>query len=253
MTDKKTDANKSKKGSKATKKKTAEKPKTYVVLVLDESGSMQSCKDAARNHFNEQVQTVKETAKGQTVKVSLVKFSTRVNELYFNKPLKELAEIGPREYNPSGNTALYDAMGLTMLKMDKELKDLKKKNVSVLFVVVSDGEENHSKEFGGEHGRERLQTMIEERQKTDRWTFTYMGANQDITKVAKSLGIHLGNTTAFDTHNFHDATARGSKALRSYMSSRTIGTTSVNSFYDADTNSVPKIDKKASSTKLKSA
>lgn len=234
MTDKKTVANKSKKGSKATKKKTAEKPKTYVVLVLDESGSMLSCKDAARNHFNEQVQTVKETAKGQTVKVSLVKFSTKVNELYFNKSVKELTEIGTKDYNPSGNTALYDAMGLTMLKMDKELKDLKKKNVSVIFVVVSDGEENYSKEFGGEHGRERLQTMIEERQETGRWTFTYMGANQDITQVAKSLGIHVGNTTVFDVHDFKSATTRASKALRSYMSSRSAGTTAVRSFYEPD-------------------
>lgn len=211
------------------------KPKTYVVLVLDESGSMTSCREAARNHFNEQVQTIKDTAKGQTVKVTMVKFSSQVNELYFNKPVKELTEISPGDYNPRGNTALYDAMGLTMLKMDRELKDLNKDNVSVIFVVVSDGQENHSKEFGGENGRERLQSMIDERQKTDRWTFTYMGANQDITQVAKSLGIHVGNTTAFDVHDFKSATTRGSKALRSYMSSRSVGTTAVNSFYDSNT------------------
>jgi uncharacterized protein YegL len=225
-----------KKAPKAKAKKKTPKPKTYVVMILDESGSMYSCQGAARNHFNEQVQAIKDTSKGQTVRASMVKFNGNVNELYFNKPLKELNELGTRDYSPRGSTALYDAMGFTMIKMGKTLKDLDKEHVSVLFVVVSDGEENSSKEFGGEHGRERLQEMIDTRQKTDRWTFTYMGANQDITKVAKDLGIHRANTTTFNTRDFRDATRRSRASIGNYMTSRGLGKKSVKTFYDSSKN-----------------
>lgn len=71
---------------------------------------------------------------------------------------------------------------------------------------------------------------------TGRWTFTYAGANQDLTKVAKKLNIPLGNTSAFR------ATAAGMSAnnalrvnsTRDLYVGYTLGSTQTNAFYNAD-------------------
>ncbi|MFY7957134.1 MAG: hypothetical protein ACOVNT_03405, partial [Flavobacterium macrobrachii] len=89
-------------------------------------------------------------------------------------------------------TPLFDAMGLSILKLKHYLKD--KDNYSVLVTILTDGEENASKEFS----LIEIKKIIEEL-KTENWTFTYIGTDHDIDKTANDISI--SNSMFFENND----------------------------------------------------
>ena len=85
-------------------------------------------------------------------------------------------------------TALYDAIAHTMVITDQYVAA--NKPDQVLFVIMTDGQENSSREFD----RQRIMEMIEDRQKTADYEFIYLGANQDAYTVGDGIGIRGGRT-----------------------------------------------------------
>ena len=61
----------------------------------------------------------------------------------------------------------------------------------MLVTVITDGYENASVHWNGP----QIKSLVEELRQTG-WTFTYIGANQDVEAVAGSMGIR--NTLAFE-------------------------------------------------------
>ncbi len=184
-------------------KKNASKRKIktlYVSLVLDESGSMGGIVDETIKGVNEQIQTLHksyDTNKDKVrVIVSLIKFNDKVNPIFLNKNLDDVKEIGYNDYRPDCSTAMYDAVGFAINSLNTRV-DINDKTTSVLVIVVSDGMENASKEYDSI----KIADSISNLNKTKRWTFTYIGANQDLSKVSKSTGIHYGNTLLFDNNS----------------------------------------------------
>lgn len=57
-------------------------------------------------------------------------------------------------------------------------------NYRVLVTILTDGEENSSKEFTGQD----IKKMVEEL-KMNGWTFTYIGTDHDVDKIAVSVSI----------------------------------------------------------------
>lgn len=170
----------------------AKKNKTIVNFILDHSGSMQSVREATISGFNEYLQTLKEDTKN-VYEFSLTLFDTETNQVTTSLPLKEVKDLSSAIYNPSGMTALYDAVCKTIAKIKPAKGD------KVLTIIMTDGEENSSKEYT----QVEMKKMIEEREKEGNWTFVYLGANQDSYAVAQKYGISQGNTV-----NFH-ATSKG--------------------------------------------
>ena len=121
--------------------------RTYVAIVLDRSGSMLKVKSETVKGYNEQVKTLLEEAsipdRGETF-ASLVTFNGQVTEDFFNAPVEILREMHESQYEPSGWTAMYDAVGYTIEKLCKET-DITDEFNSYLIVVISDGEENRSR------------------------------------------------------------------------------------------------------------
>lgn len=198
------------------------KPKTYVALILDKSGSMGSIKFAAITTINEQIQTIKKLSKNQDVFIYQVHFSDQVDFLQSNVNIEVVNELSLEHYNPSGSTALYDAIGFTIDKMKKELTDLHEDHVSVLFIIVSDGEENDSKEYGSYLNPSMIQSKIKEMQETGRWTFTFLAANVDIMSLSKRMGVSVGNTRAFTASSagMKIASAATTRGLDSFLRMR---------------------------------
>ena len=64
--------------------------------------------------------------------------------------------------------------------MKKQVSD----DDSVLVTIITDGEENCSKEYSGK----TIATIIDELKKKG-WMFTYIGANQDAVRVAMTINI----------------------------------------------------------------
>lgn len=209
-------------------KKTSEGGKTTVVhLLIDQSGSMSHTRQSTVDGINEYINTLKED--GGKYKVSLTMFdSIGNNELRLNKPWNDLyiddvPELTLEDYNPSGMTPLQDAFCKTL----KEIKD--RKDQKYLFVVLTDGAENTSKEFSAED----MKNLKAEKEKQENWTFVYLGANQDAFATSATYGFTTSNTSNFNAtaKGMHTAYVTLSAATRSMSASPTMSTSA---FYTED-------------------
>jgi hypothetical protein len=155
-------------------------------MILDESGSMESIKDATIQGFNEIVQTIKGVEQQfpeQEHFISLVSFNGLGRKTHlWRQPVTSLQAITAEIYKPDASTPLFDAMGMCLGKRSAELQGIKDSNV--LVTVLTDGEENASAEFIGV----AIKNLVE-KLKSDKWTFTYIGTDHDVEKVALSLSI----------------------------------------------------------------
>jgi len=160
--------------------------KVYNLIILDESGSMEEIKSATITGFNEVVQTIQGVEKQfpeQEHFVSLVTFNgLGIKTKLFNKKVSSLKEIDQKTFQPEASTPLFDAIGFSVSKLRKEIKSQKDSNV--LVTILTDGEENASEEYTGAAVKSLIDKM-----KQAGWTFTYIGANHDVERVAFSLSI----------------------------------------------------------------
>jgi hypothetical protein len=166
------------------------------LIILDESGSMDTIKSLIISGFNELVQSVK-GIEGQFPEqehlISMVSFNALNNKiLHFIDPVSKLDAINDSSYNPASMTPLYDAMGFSISKLKQYLEG--KDNYSVLVTVLTDGEENASKEYTGA----AIKNLVDEL-KQQNWTFTYIGADHDVEGMASKMNIH--NTMSFDKND----------------------------------------------------
>jgi uncharacterized protein YegL len=168
------------------KNKMEQKHKVHNLIILDESGSMQSIKSSIINGFNELVQSIKGIQKQfpeQEHYISIISFNGFGNKvLHFMDDVSKLNTIDSSNYKPDAMTPLYDAIGFSFTKLKKELE--LHTNYNVLVTILTDGEENDSKEYSGAV----IKNMIEELSEGN-WTFTYIGTDHDVEKMASNLSI----------------------------------------------------------------
>lgn len=181
--------------------------RVHNLIILDESGSMQSIYRPALTGVNETLQTIRDAQKehvDQIHFVSLIAFdSGHYNQIYCNTPADRAIDITQEQYRPGGCTPLYDAMGRSI----NELRPNVVKGDVVLVTVITDGYENASREYNGAAIKSLVEAM-----KTDGWVFTYIGANQDVEAVATSMSID--NHLSFNS-NEECTTAMFEKECRS--------------------------------------
>ena len=169
------------------------KHQVHNLIILDESGSMESIKKTIIEGFNEIVQTTKGIEKDfpeQEHFISLVTFNGLGHKLlHFIDPVSALEQIDDKRYRPDASTPLYDAMGFSFAKMRQVVDNLKDYNV--LVTILTDGEENASQEYSGI----AIKKIIDEL-KLNRWTFTYIGTDHNVEEFAASISIT--NTISFN-------------------------------------------------------
>jgi uncharacterized protein YegL len=161
------------------------KTKIFNLIILDESGSMESIKKAAIDGLNETIQSIQSAQKKheevQEHYVTFVSFNTEaIRTVFENRPVTEVELI--KDYQPNAGTPLYDAMGISLTKLRQQLN--KEEQYQVLVTIITDGEENASREYTGM----AIKKLVEELKKQG-WVFTYIGTNQNVDAVADSLSI----------------------------------------------------------------
>jgi hypothetical protein len=196
----KTDVVKKTATKKTTKKKAtavdAEKKltETEVVIVLDRSGSMGSIMDATVKGFNTFINEQK-NAEGKAF-ITLIQFDDRYEINYKSTPVEEVIDLVVGEtFVPRGMTALHDAIGKTINELNTDR--------DVTFVIITDGEENSSREYTGE----AVKKMIKSCENDKQWKFVYLGANQDAVIVAKNYGIGGSNALTYTADASHTTMA----------------------------------------------
>ena len=153
-----------------------------LVFVLDKSGSMFDVVEDTIGGFNSFIKHEKES--GKKTCVTLVLFDDEYHILYTRKPIDEVEMLTDNEYFASGCTALLDAVGKTIVSLDKEISN------KVMFVITTDGLENASREFS----RSDVKKLIEEHD----WEFLFIGADIDSYAEAYTLGIPRTRTANYE-------------------------------------------------------
>lgn len=170
-----------------TKTETINSKPTQIIMVLDRSGSMDTIARATVDGINSFVKEQK-AAEGDAY-MTLVQFDDQYQIDYKERPINEVADlINGETFCPRATTALYDAIGRTINEINT--------TDDVIFVIVTDGAENASKEFT----REQVFSKIEEKKK-EGWNFLFLAANQDAMKTGGSLGISASNSMTFNAND----------------------------------------------------
>ncbi len=155
-----------------------------MVLVLDESGSMSDLTSDTIGGFNSMIE--KEKQSGENVRVTTVLFSDRYKILHNHRDIKDVEKMTEKDYTPGGMTALLDAVGKTIRRIDL-IGHTRNKAIGnkVLFVIITDGKENYSEEYT----YDTVKKLIKDRKEEAGWEFIFLGANIDAAAEAKNLGI----------------------------------------------------------------
>jgi len=163
---------------------------TDITLVVDRSGSMaRICEDAEGgvNTFIDQ-----QAREPGDALLTLVQFDSEYEFLHEGVPIENVSRY---DLVPRGATALLDAVGRAINETGERLAKLAESDRPglVIFVVVTDGYENASKEFG----KPQIKQLIERRQRDSGWQFTFLGANQDAFAEAGSMGFHAAGVADY--------------------------------------------------------
>ena len=168
------------------------KPKDVeLVFILDRSGSMGGLESDTIGGYNSMLSKQKKEKTGK-VSVTTVLFDDQYELLYNQVPIEKVSPMTEEEYYVRGSTALLDAIGKTVMqvKANQDKKEIKDK---VLFVIITDGMENASREYRAE----QIKKLIEERKEKDNWEFLFLGANIDAIGAAKDIGIDSSRAVRF--------------------------------------------------------
>ena len=158
---------------------------TELVFILDKSGSMGGLEEDAIGGYNAMLKKQKMLA--GDCRITTVLFNNGYELLHDRVDIKEVSPITSKEYQVGGTTALLDAIGMTIYKVDHIQKDMNEECCSenVMFVIITDGEENSSREYSVE----RVKALIEQQKIKHEWEFIFLGANIDAVKAAGRFGI----------------------------------------------------------------
>lgn len=118
----------------------------HYALVLDQSGSMGSLKEVTISSFNEQIDSIRSMIRkdpDSEVKVTLCVFNEDVEMRMVAADIDQVEKLGHHNYRPNSCTALYDAMGITMLRMQETVMPADK----VFLAIFTDGYENASRKY----------------------------------------------------------------------------------------------------------
>lgn len=157
-----------------------------LIFILDRSGSMGGIAVEAMGGFNAFVEGQrKQPGKAN---ISLVIFDNIIDTIHDKVNLKEVPVLTESVYQPRGMTALYDAIGVTMTKYLAEPTTDK-----TIVAILTDGEENSSREFSGE----AIAKLIKTAETEHGWEVLFLGANIDVNKIATQLNIQSGKFATF--------------------------------------------------------
>lgn len=158
---------------------------TELVFILDKSGSMSGLESDTIGGFNSML--AKQKAVDGECRITTVLFDNSYKLLHDRIDIRAVSPMTDKEYSVGGSTALLDAIGITINKIVSVQKNTAEEYRAdkVLFVIITDGEENSSREYS----IDKIRAMIEHEKKDYGWEFIFLGANIDAVQTASMFGI----------------------------------------------------------------
>jgi uncharacterized protein YegL len=167
---------------------------THITLVVDRSGSMTAIKTETEGGVNDFIAEQKKLP-GKTT-LTLSTFDTHFDIVHDHV---DINEVPPFVLDPRGFTALFDAMGKSIHETGAWLATLPEdeRPGKVIFVTVTDGQENASREFT----QQTVFAAVTEQTNTYAWEFSFLAADPSAIKVGTAMGINPNNSMAYDPNN----------------------------------------------------
>lgn len=196
---------------------------TYLIFVIDRSGSMQSIRADMIGGFNSFIKSQQDANLGDC-RVFAYKFDTTYEPMFEDIDLKQVPLLDNKSYDPRGGTALYDSLGKTIVDIGARLAALPEdqRPEKVLVVTITDGEDNdHLRNEGvTRYNSTSVAELVKQQTEKYSWDFAYIGANQDSWAVGASMGYSKGTTLdyAADSEGTACAFASLDSSARSYRS-----------------------------------
>ncbi len=158
---------------------------TDITVVLDRSGSMQTIHKDMMGGYNRFLAEQKSLDTDTTF--TLAQFDNEYEIVHHAIPLKNVPELTDETFVPRGTTALLDALGTTIDLTGERLASMQESDrpSRVVFVIITDGQENASSNFS----HQQINEKITHQQEKYNWQFVFLGANQDAIATAAHLGI----------------------------------------------------------------
>lgn len=158
---------------------------TELVFILDKSGSMAGLETDTIGGYNAML--AKQQAVEGECHITTVLFDNHYELLHDRIDIKAVSPITEKEYQVGGSTALLDAIGRTIHKIVNVQKHTAEEHKAekVMFIIITDGEENSSREYSAE----KIKAQIERQKSKYGWEFIFLGANIDAVQTASNFGI----------------------------------------------------------------
>lgn len=216
------------------------KSKTYYQLIMDASGSMSGVQVETLNALNSQIESIRKTAAKnpeQKIYVSLTLFDTGVKELITNSAPNCIQLLTRSQYVPNGGTALLDAIGSRIAKLEEVVTP----EDDVVMVILTDGEENASQFYNYAQIANKIKTLTDK----GNWSFSFLGADIDGWRIAQNLNIRQKEVRSFSKDQMCSSMDEVAVTFDNYMLKKTMGYRS-NNLFGGDENdniSIPPINK----------
>lgn len=159
---------------------------SHITVILDRTGSMDSIREDVIGGFNtflSQQQALPEPAS-----FTLVQFDSQdpYEVLHKAVPIVRVQPLNRQTYVPRASTPLYDAIGRGILDLEVALASRPdaERATHVVFVIVTDGQENASRDFD----RTRVARLIEAKKKLG-WQFVFLSADLEAFTDAGRFGV----------------------------------------------------------------
>lgn len=170
--------------------------KLNVFILLDRSGSMATKWEETVSSVNAYVKEM--TAEGYvTVALFDDQQGTQFDIIRDDVKFKNFTPINAKEFSPRGGTPLYDCVEKIVSLAEKENND------KTVIVVMTDGEENSSKEIS----RDTAKYILNKCKRRD-WQVVFLGADFDAFAQASSVGVGLANTLNM-SKGYYESALRG--------------------------------------------
>lgn len=186
-----------------------------IIFILDASGSMTNLAADTIGSFNSLIEEQKKDP-GETY-ITTVLFNNYHNVLHNHISVKDVEPITQKDYLTFGTTALLDTVGKTIDNIGERLfnTDECERPEKIIFVIITDGLENASKEYS----KSKVKEMIEHQQNKYSWTFMFLGANMDAVSEGSSLGIDSNysktyTASSIGTETLYRAVSKGISNLK---------------------------------------
>lgn len=182
-----------------------------IACVVDRSGSMSSMRDEAIGAFNTFLEEQKKHP-GEAL-MTYTQFDNEYEIVHSGKPIKDVPALTTETYVPRGSTALLDAVGRTIDAVGTRLSGMadEERPEKVLFVVLTDGQENASKEYKLDDVKKKIDLQRDKY----KWEFVFLAQGPAAFAGAINMGFAAKNVSAYAAG---DAVAHR-KAVRNLSSS----------------------------------